>query len=130
MTIDRIKISKEVFMGSKWIGLEATIDQMEDPIAKLMQLEEIIKQYCLRSGTSYLNGQTSSADPVLGTSAAHHSANFIPVINRAYEREEIEISRCETIEQLATHKDFATKNPDLMPYYMNKLKELTNKIKV
>jgi len=31
---------------------------------------------------------------------------------------------------LSLHKEYCGKNPDLMPFYMSKLKSLTEKIKV
>ena len=40
------------------------------------------------------------------------------------------IKDCGTLEELAKHKEYFGKHPDLMPHYMNKLKELTGGVKI
>lgn len=108
MKIEKIKISREVQIGSKWVAVEASLDENENAIEGLAELDKTIYDYLLRSGQTY----EYNPEP--------------KVINRAYERMEMIISDCKTLEELAIHKDYANKHPDLMPIYMNRLKQIQN----
>lgn len=122
MKKEKITFTKTFQTGiSQWekSGIEASLDENDNPIECLEQLKKEVEQFHKLSNPQlYKNGNEA---------IIHGFEMEEKVINRAYERVEVEMDRCNTVEELASYKDFANKNPDLMPKYMSKLKELTQK---
>ncbi len=141
MKIDRILYTHTYQIGlSNWekIGLEATIDDTDDPKKSLEILKEEVHNFHRISNPQlYKNGNEAIVDEFDSKWKYAASNQFIPaefstkplVINREYERKQIEIENTKSLEELAQFKEYCGKNPDLMPIYMSKMKSLTEKIK-
>jgi len=127
----RIKISKE--FPHLWVGIEASLDDMEDIQVGLKRLEDEAQEYHKsRYPHLYPTGNLSVDGfiPVEFDAGKMWTNTSPKVINRKYEEMEGIIKDCGTLEELAKHKEYCGKHPDLMPHYMNKLKELTGGVKV
>ena len=141
MKVDRAAYTKTFPVGVYWekILLECSLDDTDDPIkAVLILKEEVEKAHKLANPQLYKNGEAIvEAWDALGDIGydSYNGNKFTKreppkVINRLYERMEVEIDKCTSLEELSAHKEFVSKNPDLMSAYTNKLKSLTDKIKV
>jgi len=123
---DTIKVSKEYPSGltsGKWYSIEHTILENEDPIQELLSLERKLDQAFTLSQSNGVSEWKYAASehfiqPPVGIQP-------IPTINRKYDEMKAVIEDCGTLEELAKHKEYCGKHPDLMPHYMNKLKSLT-----
>ena len=133
----RIKISKE--FPHLWVGIEASLDDMEDIQRGLKRLEDEAQEYHKSRyphlypdiGRKVTEDDFKMAYNGYGTGVASGGLTsvIIPTINRKYEEMEGIIKDCGTLEELAVHKEYCGKNPDLMPAYMNKLKDINDNIK-
>jgi hypothetical protein len=130
MKIDRINYTHTYQIGlTQWqkIGLEASIDDTEDPKECLAKLEQEAHDFHRKSNPSlYKNGNEALVEGFIP--AEFETGKFIkpiPTINRKYDEMKAVIEDCGSLEELAKHKEYCGKHPDLMPFYMNKLKELT-----
>jgi|ERR1700733_11880912 len=110
MTPLTIKVSKEFF--GIWLTMEASIIPNEDTTQAYTEVEKLID--------NYYESRMIGKPPVTNGEEK--------VINRLHDRMEAIIENCSTIEQLAKHKEYCNNNPDLMPSYMNKLKQLNGKV--
>ena len=120
MTPTIIKVSKE-FPGL-WLGMESSIAEGEDPTqAYLDSYNSINEAYeKIKQSSQVLNDWIPEY-----SHGIKYKEEPPKVINRLYERMEVEIDKCTSLEELSAHKEFCGKHPDLMPFYMNKLKELS-----
>jgi len=139
MKIDRAAYTKTFPVGVYWekVHLECSLDDTEDPIkAVLLLKEEVEKAHKLANPQLYKNGEGALIDSydrdyLFDSRVPFNNSPSKPlVINRKYEEMEVIIRECETLEDLAKHKEYCGKHPDLMPHYMNKLKELSGVVKV
>jgi len=136
LKVDRAAYTKTFPVGVYWekILLECSLDDTDDPIKAVILLkEEVEKSHKLANPQLYKNGNEALME---GYDNSDFYIRRMPpngepkVINRLYERMEVEIDKCTSLEELSAHKEFCGKHPDLMPFYMSKLKSLTDKIKV
>ncbi len=151
-----MKIDRTEFVGTFQTSLgtwekctmSTSIGEGEDPIECYLKLRETaIAAHKKANPQLYKNGNEAIVDGYNGTrmdefiqrendfdESARKMFGIPPrkplVINREYERKSIEIENVSSLEELATFKEYCGKNPDLMTAYTNKLRELTNKIKV
>lgn len=136
MKIDRAAYTKTFPVGVYWekVLMECSLDDTDDPIkAVLILKEEVEKSHKLANPQLYKNGEAlisewkyAASDHFTMQSGTGGNPTVIPTINRKYEEMEGIINDCGTLEELAVHKEYCGKNPDLMPFYMSKLKELSN----
>jgi hypothetical protein len=134
-----MKIDRTEFVGTFQTSLNgwekcimgASIDDSEDPIQCYLKLREIaIAAHKLANPQLYKNGNEALVEEWTGSPFVNTMPQVIPTINRKYEEMEGIIKDCGTLEELAKHKEYCGKHPDLMPHYMNKLKELTGGVKI
>lgn len=121
MKKEKIMFTKTFQTGiSQWekSGIEASLDENDNPIECLEQLKKEVEQFHKLSNPQLYKEGNESIINGFGQSEK--------IINRVYERVEALIRDCTTLEQLAVHKDYVNKNPDLMPVYSNKVKSLSN----
>lgn len=116
MKLEKISYAKifptGVYLNER-IGFEASISEREDAQLALMELRNMAEKFH-KEANPHLYNQTSEL----------HIKEPEKVIKREYERMEILIDDCKTIEELAKYKPDLP--ADLMPAYMNKLKALQN----
>lgn len=116
MKLEKISYAKifptGVYLNER-IGFEASISEREDPQLALMELRDMAEKFHKQANPHLYNG----------TSELHFKEPE-KIIKREYERMEILIDDCTTIEELARYKDKLV--PDTRPIYMNKLKQLQN----
>ncbi len=125
MTINKILYTHTYQIGlSQWqkIGLEAELNEGEDCQAALALLKVECDQFHLTS-TSQINGNGATVEKDGGMNVTDIPPKPL-VINREYERKQIEIENVSSLEELSKHKDYCSKHPDLMPVYMSKMKQL------
>ncbi len=72
-----------------------------------------------------LNDEFQTVDGLRIPQAYAKGPEKLKVINREYERMEIIMGDCTSLEELSKHKDYVSKHIDLMPFYVNKMRELT-----
>ncbi len=141
MKIDRIAFTKTFPVGMTWekVHMEAEIDGMDNRHVCLAILKEEVEHFHKTSNPQlYPNGKEATIIRYGDRSIGQGDVGIIPTnektINRQDEREYIkvekEIATVTSLEELSKYKEYCGKNPDLMTAYTNKLRELTNKIKV
>ena len=136
MKIDRINYTHTYQIGlTQWqkVGLEASIDDTEDPKECLAKLEQEAHNFHRISNPQlYKNGNEALVDGFnsygSGVASGGITSVTIPTINRKYDEMKAVIEDCGSLEELAVHKEYVGKHPDLMSYYTNKLKALTKNI--
>jgi hypothetical protein len=123
MKIDRINYTHTYQIGlTQWqkIGLEASIDDTEDPKECLSKLEQEAHDFHRKSNPSlYKNGNEALVDGFIPVDFDGGGFFKQPkVINRLYERLEMMIENCTTLEELEKFNDSLP--VDLRPAYNNK----------
>jgi len=134
LKIDRVNYTHTYQIGlSQWqkVGMEASIDDTEDPKECLAKLEQEAHNFHRQSNPQlYKNGN----EALVGNFAENNGYSSIfphkepKVINRKYEEMEGIIKDCKTMEELSKWKDKCSKEDVLRNMYMDKMKELTEKM--
>jgi len=135
MHIDRVGYTHTYQIGlTQWqkVTIEASIDDTEDPKECLAKLEQEAHDFHRKSNPSlYKNGNESLVEVFVPAEfdAGKMWTNTSPkVINRKYDEMKAVIEDCGSLEELAKHKEYCGKHPDLMSHYMNKLRQLNSPV--
>jgi hypothetical protein len=139
MKVNLITYNKTFNIGpylNEKVGIECSVDEGEDPSDVLDKAKEKIESWHMASRVAeeakqkeMEYGKVIYSDPILGmTDKLPMSYHYPPTeINIQDEKKEISIENAKSIEELASlKKDLPT---NLMPNYIKKLTELTEKIK-